>query len=59
MTYSRDKRKKEVKDKEVRPGDSVLLKRDKITLRSRWDPHYYKVTKLAGLQVTARRGDEI
>ena len=43
----------------MRPGDSVLLKRDKITLGSRWDPHYYKVTKLAGLQVTARRGDEI
>ena len=35
VTNSRDKSKKEAKDKEVRPGDSVLLKRDKITLGSR------------------------
>ena len=52
-----DKRR-QVKRKEVQPGDRVLLKREKSTIKSPWDPQPYKVVQVEGSKVTTQRGEE-
>ena len=52
-----DKRR-QAKEKKVKEGDEVLLKREKSTTKSPWDPKPFKVVQVDGSKVTARRGDE-
>ena len=52
-----DKRRR-VKEKDVKEGDEVLLKRGKSTIKSPWDPQPYKVVQVEGSKVTAQRGVE-
>jgi transposase InsO family protein len=51
-------RRRRVKDKVIRPGDSVLIQRKKTTLRTPWDPEPFRVIKVEGSRVTGRRGQE-
>ena len=52
-----DQRRK-AKDREVREGDEVLLKRKKTTLKSPWDPEPFKVKEIKGTQVIGEREGE-
>ena len=51
-------KKRKVRPKEVKKGDQVLLKRDKSTIKSPWDPLPYQVVEVEGSKVTATRGAE-
>ena len=48
----------QAKEKKVKEGDEVLLKREKSTTKSPWDPKPFKVVQVEGSRVTARRGEE-
>jgi hypothetical protein len=64
--YTREKEKqtlyadtrRKVKEKTVKPGDRVLVRRDKTTTKSPWDPNPYKVLEVKGSKVTAERGEQ-
>merc|ERR1711864_42419 len=49
-------RKNRVKERHIKPGDRVLIKQEKTTVRPPYDPKPYKVTEVKGAQVTCRRG---
>ena len=51
-------KKRKVTSKEVKPGDQVLFKRDKSTIKSPWDPQPYQVVEVEGSKVIATRGAE-
>ena len=51
--YDKKHRSKEVK---ITPGDKVLIKQEKTTIKPPFDPNPYEVTQVKGTQVTARRG---
>ena len=51
--YDKKHRSKEVK---ITPGDKVLIKQEKTTIKPPFDPAPYEVTQVKGTQVTARRG---
>ena len=51
-------KKRKVTAKEVKPGDQVLFKRNKSTIKSPWDPEPYQVVEVEGSKVTATRGAE-
>ena len=53
-----DKRKRAVK-KEVKPGDKVLVKQQKTTLKPPYDPKPYTVEKVKEAQVTASKGSKV
>lgn len=44
------------KTKEIHPGDKVLIKQNKATLKPPYDPTPYEVTQVKGTQIIARRG---
>merc|ERR1719319_1542724 len=54
--YSDEKNK--AKEKVVKPGDKILVKREKTTTKSPWDPSPYSVVKVQGSKVTATRGEQ-
>merc|ERR1712059_151974 len=49
-------RKKRVKECHIKPGDRVLIKQERTTVRPPYDPKPYEVTEVKGAQVTCRRG---
>ena len=50
--------RRRVKVKSVKPGDEILVKRDKTTVNSPWDPKPYSVVEVRGSKVTAQRGEQ-
>merc|ERR1712059_96780 len=43
-------------ERQIKPGDRVLMRQEKTTVRLPYDPKPYKVTEVKGAQVTCRRG---
>ena len=52
-------KKHRVQEEIIKPGDKVLIKQEKTTVKPPFDPKPYVVTEVKGTQVTARRGDRI
>ena len=50
--------RRRVKEKTVKIGDQVLVRRDKTSTKSPWDPNPYKVIEVKGSKVTAERGEQ-
>ena len=50
--------RRRVKAKSVKPGDKILVKREKTTIKSPWDPEPYSVVEVRGSKVAARRGEQ-
>ena len=48
--------KNKVKERQVKPGDRVLMKQEKMTVKPPYDPNPYKVVEVKGAQVTCSRG---
>ena len=46
-------------EKEVKPGDKVLVQQKKSTLKTPWDPVPYEVTEVKGSRVRVQRGDDM
>ena len=44
-------------EKEVKPGDKVLVQQKKSTLKTPWEPVPYEVTEVKGSRVRVQRGD--
>ena len=53
-----DKRRR-ARDIEYKKGDKVLIKQNKTTIKPPFDPKPYTITKVEGMQVTAKRGDTV
>ena len=51
-------KKHKVREQSIQPGDQVLIKQQKTTIKPPFDPAPYDVTEVKGSQVTARRGDK-
>jgi hypothetical protein len=51
--------RRRAKEKEIGPGDQVLIQRRKTTLKSPWDPEPYEVEQVKGSMVIARRGEAV
>ena len=49
-------KKHRVKEQQIQPGDKVLIKQQKTTVKPPFDPKPYCVTEVKGTQVTAVRG---
>ena len=47
------------KEKQIEIGDEVLIKQNKTTIKSLFDPTPFQVTKVKGSQVKAKRGGQI
>ena len=47
--------KKRVKDKEMKPGDLIMIQQRKTTTKPPWDPSPYTITEVKGSQVKAER----
>ena len=52
-------KKHKVREQSIQPGDQVLIKQQKTTIKPPFDPAPYDVTEVKGSQVTARRGDKM
>ena len=52
-------KKHKVKKQIIQPGDQVLIKQEKTTIKPPFDPKPYDVTEVKGSQVAARRGDKV
>jgi hypothetical protein len=52
-------KKHKVKEQIIQPGDQVLIKQQKTTIKPPFDPTPYDVTEVKGSQVTARRGAKV
>ena len=52
-------KKHKVREQIIQPGDQVLIKQQKTTVKPPFDPTPYDVTEVKGSQVTARRGDKM
>ena len=52
-------KKHRVREQIIQPGDQVLIKQQKTTVKPPFDPSPYDVTEVKGSQVTARRGDKV
>ena len=48
--------KNKVKECQVKPGDRVLMKQEKTTVKPPYDPNPYKVVEVKGAQITCSRG---
>ena len=48
-----------VKEQIIQPGDKVLIKQQKTTIKPPFDPIPYEVTEVKGSQVAARRVDKV
>ena len=48
-------RRKKVQEQEIKPGDKILIKQQKSTIKSPFDPKPFEVTKVIGNEVTATR----
>ena len=52
-------KKHKVREQSIQPGDQVLIKQEKTTIKPPFDPTPYDVTEVKGTQVAARRGDRV
>ena len=52
-------KKHRVREQIIQPGDQVLIKQEKTTIKPPFDPAPYDVTEVKGSQVTARREDKV
>ena len=57
-TKERYDKKRRVKEVRMVPGDRVLIKQSKTTVKPPYDPKLYSVVTVEGTQVTARRGTQ-
>lgn len=48
-------RRRNAKEKNIKPGDEIMIQRKKTSLKTPWDPDTYKVTEVNGSQVKAER----
>ena len=51
-------RRRNAKEKNIKPGDEIMIQRKKTSLKTPWDPDTYKVMEVNGLQVKAERKAE-
>ena len=46
-------RRRNAKEKNIKPGDEIMIQRKKTSLKTPWDPDTYKVMEVNGSQVKA------
>ena len=52
-------KKHKAKEKEIRPGDKVMIRRKKTTLDTPWDPKEFQVTEIKGAKLILNRQGEV